>query len=139
MTAAPLVLAQPMSPNPNAWGTLRPRTAPSCRRTGELQPVRTLLVACDGQEALTCFEQNSDGIDLLVLDVMMPRLGGLDVLREIRKATPRMPAVFCTGYSSEVISRTVAGPVTWVLRKPFLPSLFLGTVRDALDRSRTRW
>ena len=52
------------------------------------------LVALDGQQALALFEQHAKNIDVVLLDVMMPKLDGFEVCRELRRRSmvPR-PAV----------------------------------------------
>ena len=57
--------------------------------TGEpLNPRPYVFTALDGQEALEVFEQHSEQIDLVLLDVMMPKLDGFGVLRELKTLAP---------------------------------------------------
>ncbi|MCT4660287.1 MAG: response regulator transcription factor [Tissierellales bacterium] len=57
-----------------------------------------ILQAADGQEALELFNENT--VDLLILDIMMPKLNGFEVLSEIRK-TSEIPVIFLTARSEE--------------------------------------
>lgn len=58
-----------------------------------------IVLAADGEEALARFEE--DNIDLIILDIMMPRLSGLDVLRRIRARTDRpwTPVILATAHN----------------------------------------
>ena len=59
-----------------------------------------VLEAGDGEEALRVFEKNKD-IRLILLDVMMPKMDGWDVCREIRKSS-KVPIVMLTARSDEM-------------------------------------
>jgi CheY-like chemotaxis protein len=88
----------------------------------EQGPFRVTL-AFDGQEAVDVLEQD-DRIDLVVLDLMMPRLSGLDVLDWIR-ASPRwkdLPCVILTAAGEEEYERDARqSGATAFLTKPFSP------------------
>ena len=55
----------------------------------------TILEAADGEEALKVFEENQNKIDLILLDVMMPKLDGWSVLRQIRQNS-KVPIIMLT-------------------------------------------
>lgn len=88
----------------------------------EQGPFRVTL-AFDGQEAVDVLEQE-DKIDLVVLDLMMPRLSGLDVLDRIR-STPKwkdLPCIILTAAGQEEYEREARkGGATDFLTKPFSP------------------
>ena len=88
----------------------------------EQGPFRVTL-AFDGQEAVDVLEQ-PDRIDVAVLDVMMPRLSGLDVLERIRanEATKDVPCIILTAAGEEEYEREARkGGATAFLTKPFSP------------------
>ena len=58
------------------------------------------LEAADGEEALKVFEENSSKIKLILLDVMMPKLDGWSVLRQIRQVS-KVPVIMLTARSEE--------------------------------------
>jgi len=77
-----------------------------------------VLEAANGREAVETFSVHSGKISLLLLDVIMPELGGVEAARSIREITPDIPAIFATGYDQEqVLSEPM--PHTLVLTKPF--------------------
>ena len=88
----------------------------------EQGPFRVTL-AFDGQEAVDVLEQ-SDRIDAAVLDVMMPRLNGLDVLERIRanEQTRDVPCIILTAAGEEEYEREARkSGATAFLTKPFSP------------------
>jgi DNA-binding response OmpR family regulator len=88
----------------------------------EQGPFRVTL-AFDGQEAVDVLEQ-SDRIDAAVLDVMMPRLSGLDVLERIRanESTKDVPCIILTAAGEEEYEREAKkSGATAFLTKPFSP------------------
>ena len=60
----------------------------------------SILEAGDGEEALKVFEENSNKITLILLDVMMPKLDGWSVLRQIRQ-TSKVPIIMLTARGEE--------------------------------------
>jgi CheY-like chemotaxis protein len=53
--------------------------------------------ACDGLEALRLYGQNPASYDLLMLDINLPGMSGKQLLEEIRKQSPAVRAIFCSG------------------------------------------
>ena len=64
-----------------------------------------VIEACDGEDAVDKFLLYSSQIDLLVLDVVMPRKNGKDAYDEILKFKPAMKAIFISGYNDDAISK----------------------------------
>jgi CheY-like chemotaxis protein len=93
-----------------------------------------VMVARDGEEAVEVFAANRDRISLVMLDVIMPRRSGPEVLAAIKALNPRVSVVFATGYGNEtaVLADLVEHGVT-VLRKPYSPSVLCRRVREVLD------
>jgi DNA-binding response OmpR family regulator len=95
----------------------------------------TVEVAKDGEAALDLLE-NGPPYDLIVLDVMLPRLGGLAVLRAARAARVRSPVLMLT--ARDAIADKVAGLDAGAddyLTKPFSFDEFLARVRALLRRA----
>lgn len=92
-----------------------------------------VLEAGDGMAALECFENNPD-IALLIVDVMMPRLDGYGVTRQIRK-TSKVPIIMLTAKSEE--QDELQGfdlGVDDYIRKPFSPKVLVARVEALLGR-----
>jgi CheY-like chemotaxis protein len=69
----------------------------------------TVLVAGDGQEVLRVFREHQQGIDAVVLDLTMPRTGGLEVAGALRGLRPNLPVVLLSGFSVLEVTLQHAG------------------------------
>ncbi|MFH1738161.1 MAG: PAS domain S-box protein [bacterium] len=94
----------------------------------------TVLLAADGQEALNVFSQERDRIDLVILDLSMPRLSGHEVLEQLRVIAPDAKVIVSSGYfnSGDSMLEEQLTPAAYV-GKPYEPSNLLRTVRNVLD------
>ena len=97
----------------------------------------SIILARDGREAVEKFAANSHRISLLVLDVVMPRLGGPDALEQIRQMNPAIPVIFTSGYSeeSEILSSLISRGAAHLLQKPYAPRDLARKIRDLLDKA----
>jgi len=95
-----------------------------------------VLLAHDGEEAVHLFKENSNTVDLVLLDVVMPKLHGPAALAQINLVKPGVPVLFTTGYASEADSLAATGRNrTGVLQKPY-GTISLGQkIRALLDAS----
>jgi signal transduction histidine kinase/FixJ family two-component response regulator len=103
----------------------------------------SVLQAKDGEEAVQIYEENRDQVDLLLLDVMMPRMGGPEAYDRIRQVNGDIPLIFITGYSSDLVkSRFVKQNISLealgaaVIQKPYNIEGLGRTIREVLDASR---
>jgi PAS domain S-box-containing protein len=94
----------------------------------------TVLRASDGKEALDVFEQHAAAIDLCLLDVVMPKMGGKAVYDVLRQQHPHLPFLFSSGYSMDVIhTGFVLKEGIELIQKPYAPEALLRRVRHVLD------
>ncbi len=63
-----------------------------------------VIAAGDGEEAVALFRQHSHAIDLLILDVIMPKKNGKQAYDEIRAIRPEIKTLFTSGYTADVVS-----------------------------------
>ena len=97
-----------------------------------------VLEAGDGEEALDVFYKNKD-IALIILDVMMPKMNGWDVCREIRESS-KTPIIMLTAKSEE--SDELLGfelGVDEYISKPFSPKILVARVEAILRRTGMCW
>ena len=87
----------------------------------------TVLAARDGFEALSLAREHRDPIDLLITDVMMPRLGGPDLCRALKDCHPEARVLFISGYPADEL-----GEAASFLQKPFTPRVLLRRVSELL-------
>jgi two-component system cell cycle sensor histidine kinase/response regulator CckA len=92
----------------------------------------TVLEAPDGREALRLFHEHVGEIGAVVLDLAMPKMDGLGVLREIRRLRAEMPIVVTSAYDGEdaLAALGTGGPALFV-RKPYRPEQLVATLREA--------
>ncbi|HEY2018225.1 MAG TPA: response regulator [Bryobacteraceae bacterium] len=94
-----------------------------------------VLAAADGEEALTLSRQYTGTIDLLITDVVMPRVDGLSLIRQILEERPNLRILVMSGRpTGEIKSSSINFPF---LRKPFLPAVFREKVREVLNDAPT--
>jgi CheY-like chemotaxis protein len=98
-----------------------------------------VLVAADGPEALALAEARGRPIDLLVADVVMPKMGGPALAKRLLSRQPSLKVVFISGYADEAIGdRRVLEEGASFLQKPFTLDALLLKVRRVLDEVRRR-
>jgi len=80
----------------------------------------TVIPAADGTEAVDQFRAHADKVSLLMLDVVMPKMGGFQAHQNIKELNPGIPTIFCSGYSGTALD-TVGEipPGTHFLQKPY--------------------
>jgi CheY-like chemotaxis protein len=91
-----------------------------------------VLAACDGQEALELCSHEAPA--LAILDVIMPKLGGLGTAASLLKMFPGLPVVFTSGYSADASELPADGTKALYLQKPYSPTTLGRLVRDTLDQ-----
>lgn len=89
-------------------------------------------VSLNGRDGLEMAVRND--YDIVLTDIRMPDIGGMIVLREIKKAKPSLPVVIITGYAtvSSAVQAMKLGAADY-LEKPFAPDELIGSVASALD------
>jgi two-component system, cell cycle sensor histidine kinase and response regulator CckA len=92
-----------------------------------------VLEAANGEDALTICREHSGAIDLLITDVLMPRLGGLELVDRLRKQGINPKVLYVSGYTGDAnIHAGNFPPGTVFLKKPFTLGLLLERVREVL-------
>jgi PAS domain S-box-containing protein len=93
-----------------------------------------VLPAVEGSEGLRIAEEHGEPIDLLITDVVMPRMGGRELANRLKSVIPGMKVLFISGYSEEIINPegSLEDGLTF-LQKPFSSESLAEKVREALD------
>jgi CheY-like chemotaxis protein len=95
-----------------------------------------ILEAHDGADAVTKFEQHQADIDLVLLDIIMPRENGKEAYLQIKKMRPDIKAIFLSGYTGDILSRKgISRLGIPLIHKPIVIEKLLKEIRDALDRT----
>ncbi|MBU8870927.1 MAG: PAS domain S-box protein [Gemmatimonadales bacterium] len=93
-----------------------------------------VLSAQDGEKALEIFRANPDAMDLALLDVVMPKLGGREVQKEIQRTKPDFKVVFASGYSENAIHTDfILDKGNILVQKPYRRNDLLNKIRQMLD------
>ena len=94
----------------------------------------SVFEAADGEQGLKLFQLHQDEINLVILDLTMPKMGGETCCHEIKLINADIPVVIVSGYSSEdVSSRFCQGEVAAFIQKPYMPDEFMESVSGLLS------
>jgi two-component system cell cycle sensor histidine kinase/response regulator CckA len=88
--------------------------------------------AADGQEALRVFETDPNALDLVITDVLMPNMGGVELANRLAAARPDLRIVFMSGYSDDPVVRTIEHSPSIFLPKPFTTAALMERVQQSL-------
>ncbi|SEM01949.1 PAS domain S-box-containing protein [Syntrophus gentianae] len=106
--------------------------------TGEILKLAgyRVLAAVDGEDALRLYREHGQEVDLLLLDVIMPKKGGRGVYNEIRAVHPGIRCLFMSGYSEDAVhTNFILDHGLKLIQKPFKSMDLLRMLRQELDRS----
>jgi two-component system, cell cycle sensor histidine kinase and response regulator CckA len=97
-----------------------------------------VLEADNGRRALDLAASHLGSVDLLLTDLVMPDMGGIDLILHLTHARPGLRCVVTSGYTEDaVLSTQVLPPAAVFLPKPFTPDELAGAVRRVLDGAPT--
>jgi DNA-binding response OmpR family regulator len=93
-----------------------------------------VIEAIDGEDAMRIFNEHRDTIQLLILDVVMPKKDGKMVYQEIKKVSPDTKVIFVSGYATDVLyKKGIFEEGLNFISKPMSPNELLIKVREVLD------
>jgi CheY-like chemotaxis protein len=93
-----------------------------------------VITAADGFETVDLYTEHAGDITLLLMDLNMPRLNGIEAVLRIRHINPKVPVLFMSGYPREqVMERFGQQPHTDFIRKPFQSSELLDGIRNVME------
>lgn len=92
-----------------------------------------VLTAADGAEALEIGERFGDEIDMLVTDVVMPRMRGPELAKRLKNLLPGLKVVYISGYTEEFSEASNLLEGAWFLQKPFSRDALLRQIHDAFN------
>ncbi len=97
----------------------------------------TIIEAIDGEDALAKFMKHHYKVDILVTDVIMPKIDGKRLFMEIQELRPEIKVLFISGYTKDiVIERGILDDESIFISKPVMTSDLLKKMRNILDRDK---
>ena len=93
------------------------------------------IEAHDGEDAVRVFKKNRDRVDLVIMDVVMPKRNGKESWEAIKKLRRGVPVIFMSGYTRDVVfDKGIEGEAVDFIPKPLSAKKLLQKVREVLDR-----
>ena len=94
-----------------------------------------VLTAENGEDALRISKEHEGAIDLMITDVVMPKMGGKETAERLQPLHPQMKVIYMSGYTDEsIVHHGVLAPGLNFLEKPFSPEGLARKVREVLDK-----
>ncbi len=130
---------------------------PGCNNEGQLKLARLLVVddekmlrdlladslgrmgyavktAADGKEAVSCYQTEPEGFDLVFLDMTMPNLSGFDTLMQLQEIDPQVKVLVTSGYaSSDELNATLRAGALGLVIKPYTMDTLARRISQALE------
>ncbi|MFC1494688.1 PAS domain S-box protein [Thermodesulfobacteriota bacterium] len=95
----------------------------------------SVLVAENGEDALRISKEHKEPIDLMITDVVMPKMGGKIIAERLHELRPQMKIIYMSGYTDDaIVNHGVLVPGHNYLEKPFSPVDLARKVRQVLDK-----
>ena len=94
----------------------------------------TVIDSPNGEDALVKFRQEGASVDLVITDVVMPKMSGPDLVQKLAALRPSVKVLYMSGYPADAVdsNRLVAAGFSF-LPKPFTPEILAQKVRKVLD------
>ena len=97
----------------------------------------TVIEACDGVEALEVYQARGGAIDIVLIDLIMPRMGGRETYVRLKDLNPGIRALFATGYGIDQNTKDLlATGALGIIQKPYEMVSLENEIRRVLDRGR---
>ena len=87
-------------------------------------------------DALEAFKANLDRYDLIITDMTMPNMTGIQLAQAVKKIRPEIPVIICTGFSDQIDEeKCKAMGIQGYVMKPIIRKEFAGIIREVLGRT----
>ncbi len=93
-----------------------------------------IILASRGEEAIRLYQQQGQDIDLVVLDVVMPGMGGKETFRKLKEINPKIKVLLSSGYSTDgEVGEILKEGVEGMVQKPYKDEELIEKVKEILD------
>ena len=93
----------------------------------------SVMEAASGSDALRIWEQHRGGIDMLLTDIVMPKMSGPELAKALKSERPELKVMYMSGYTEDVVASHGGLEKTILLQKPFTSDALARAVRTVLD------
>ncbi|MEI6704803.1 MAG: response regulator [Deltaproteobacteria bacterium] len=91
------------------------------------------ITAANGREALDIYKVRGNEIDLVILDLIMPEMGGVEAYHELRRIDAKVPIIICSGYGVESVADVIAADTrSGFLHKPYNPIELCRVIKEKI-------
>jgi len=95
-----------------------------------------VLLASDGEKGIDIFKENTDDIHLVIIDVVMPKIGGRETYEEMKKIKSSVRVLFVTGYSLDGIhTNFILEEGIDAIQKPYSLETIARKIREVLSKT----
>jgi len=91
-----------------------------------------VVEASDGMEALELIKQGGTSFEVVVTDIVMPRLNGVELMQALSASHPDLPVILMSGYATAALADLGIATPCAILAKPFPPARLLEEVRRCI-------
>ncbi len=96
-----------------------------------------VLTVENGREAIELYRENSNNIDLIILDMIMPEMGGKECFYKLKEINPNAKIIVITGYKTDaIITGLIKEGISGIIEKPFNIHNFTKEVHNALSKTK---
>lgn len=93
-----------------------------------------VVEATDGMEALELVRMNGVAVEIVVSDIVMPRLNGVELMKALSESHPSLPVILMSGYATAALSELGIAAPCGILTKPFSAERLLTEVQRCIRR-----
>jgi len=87
-----------------------------------------VVTAVDGEDGIEKFEVYNTSLSAVVCDMVMPKLGGIEVAKYIHEKNPHLPILMSSGYDKESLTGEGEGMIQGFIHKPYMPDVLVEEV-----------
>ena len=94
----------------------------------------SVLTVTNGRDAVSLFQKRNKSIDLVILDIVMPKLNGIETFHMLQSIDKDVRVLFASGYSDSVFETKFEGPAPPLLQKPYRIDALKKKIGELLGR-----